>query len=121
MRKYVHRPCVPPNHSRWASSVFGATLAYASTPLNPDSRASFGVTSDKSIGLYRVDFDVPQSRAGIAVAVLHARPLPDADAARNLATPDAGTQTLDEIHGRILEAGSHRVSKVGANGRVTVA
>src|SRR6185503_18220144 len=49
--------------------------------------------------LDRVDFDLPHCGAAVALARLDARRLPDANAASNLAAPDAGTQTLGEVHG----------------------
>jgi len=52
--------------------------------------------------LDRVDFDVPYSSAVVAVANLHARRMPDADAARDLAALNAGSQALGEVHGARL-------------------
>jgi len=50
----------------------------------------------------RVDFYLPDAGAVVALARLHARRMPDADTAGDVAALDAGTQTTGEIQGGIL-------------------
>ena len=70
------------------------------TPLKPDSRASSGVMSAKLIDSIE-SISIEPFVHRVAGADADVRPLPDADAARDLAAANALAKPLGEDHGGV--------------------